>query len=393
MEFPPVPAPRAPRSRPAAGAAAVHRGRRGRAALAALALGWPLLGCGNDVDASGPEQRDQEVVTVESQRIEPAPLVDVAVFSGQLDAEQSVMIKPEIEGVIASVDFTQGQAVKAGDVLFRLRSREQAARLREARANRDLAGQRWKRAQQLLERDASSLSQADVARAEFEVAEARVDLAEVELERTRIRAPFDGVVGRRFVDQGDRVEEDSELVRVDSVDRLQVTFGVSDEGLPHLRTGLKVNVWVRPYPGEKFPGDVFFVSPSLDPVNRRIWVKAWIDNRDRRLAPGLFANVDLEIRRIEDALVLPESAVAIDQQGPFVWLVDADRRVSRRPIEIGLRERGIVEVIQGLQPGAEVITAGTHKVSEGERVRIAETPLVGRARQTPPEGAIIGEGT
>lgn len=349
-----------------------------------------VLGCGDGADD---ERREPPPVSVESMRIELGPLVDVAVFSGQLDAEYSVMVKPEIEGIVESVEFEQGESVKAGDVLFRLRSREQAARLREARANRDLAQQRWKRTQQLLSREASSRDQADVAQAEFEIAEARVELAGVELERTRIRAPFDGVVGQRFVDPGARVEEDTELVRVDSIDRLQVTFGVSDEGLPHVATGLKVNVWVRPYPGEKFPGEVFFVSPTLDPRNRRIWVKAWIDNAERRLAPGLFANVDLEVRRVEAALVVPESAVAIDQQGPYVWLIDAERRVSRRPIEIGLRERGIVEVVQGLSPGLEVVIAGTHKVTEGKQVVIAETPLVGRAQKTPPEGALIGEGT
>lgn len=376
MDSPPV---RGPRS-------------RARALIVGLAPALWLAGCGGDVDASGPD-RDRGPVTVESLRIEPAPLVDTAVFSGQLDAEHSVMLRPEIEAVVESIEFQQGQTVKTGDVLFRLRSREQAARLREARANRDLAHQRWKRAQQLLERAASSQDRSDVARAEFEIAEARVDLAELELSRTLIRAPFDGVVGQRLVDVGDRIEEETPLLRIDSVDRLQVTFGVSDEGLPHVGTGLKVNVWVRPYPGEKFPGEVFFVSPSLDPVNRRIWVKAWIDNSDRRLAPGLFANVDLEIRRVADALVVPESAIAIDQSGPYVWLIDADRRVSRRPIEIGLRERGIVEVIQGLPPGSEVVTAGTHKVSEGRQVEIAESPLMGRARQTPPEGALIGEGT
>jgi membrane fusion protein (multidrug efflux system) len=385
MEFPP---PERACARPRSEGA--RRGLAGRSPWIVLAWGLGLLlGCGSGVSE---QRREPAAVSVESMRVEAGPLVDVAVFSGQLDAERSVMVKPEIEGIVESVEFEQGQAVKSGDVLFRLRSREQAAKLREARANRDLAHQRWKRAQQLLSRDASSRDQADVAQAEFEIAEARVELAGFELDPTPIRAPFDGVVGQRYVDPGARVEEETELVRVDAIDRLQVTFGVSDEGLPHVATGLKVNVWVRPYPGEKFPGEVFFVSPALDPRNRRIWVKAWIDNADRRLAPGLFANVDLEVRRVEDALVVPESAVAIDQQGPYVWVVDEEQRVSRRPIEIGLRERGIVEVVQGLSPGLEVIVAGTHKVSEGKRV-VAEAPLVGRALQTPPEGALIGEGT
>jgi membrane fusion protein (multidrug efflux system) len=347
------------------------------------------LGCA-DGDASEPSF---SAPTVEVMRIESAPLVDTAVFSGQLDAEQSVMLKPEIEGIVATIEFEQGQKVEAGSVLFRLRDREQRARLHEARANRQLARERWKRSNELLTRDASSKDRADVALAEYEMAKARLELAQIELDRTEIRAPFDGMVGLRMVDIGARVEEDTELVRIDAVDRLQVTFAISDEGLPFARPGMKVNLWVRPYPGEKFAGEVFFVSPTLDARNRRIWVKAWIDNSDHRLAPGLFANVDLEIRRMESALVVPESAVAIDQQGSFVWVVDEERVVSRRPIEVGLRERGIVEIVQGLSEGLEIIVAGTHKVSEGDKVQVSENPLVGRAQRTPPEGVLIGEGT
>jgi membrane fusion protein (multidrug efflux system) len=357
------------------------------AALAGLAA---LPGCGNSGDATEPEEKP---VRVEVMRIDPGPLVDVAVFSGQLDAEHSVVIQPEIDGIVESIDFVQGQHVEAGAILFHLRSREQQALLREAEANRNLARERWERAEQLLSREASSLEQRDVARAEYEIAEARVEIARLELDRTRIRAPFRGVVGERRVDIGSRVEKKTALVRIDAIDRLQVTFGISDEGLPHARAGMKVQAWVRPYPGEKFPGEVFYVAPTLDPRNRRIFVKAWIENRDHRLAPGLFANVDLEVRRVESAMVVPESAVALDDQGPYVWKVDDEQRVSRLPVEIGLRERGIVEVVQGLPPGTRVVSAGTHKVSEGSRVEISSDPLVERARSTPPEGALIGEGT
>lgn len=359
-------------------------------ALGALAGAGLLAGCGADgADA----MRERKPETVEVITVERDLLVDVAVFSGQIDAERSVMLRPEINGVIESIEFEQGQDVKEGDLLFRLRSGEEEARLREARANRDLARQRRDRAAQLVTRDATSLAARDAAQAEFEAAAARVQLAEVELERTRIRAPFDGVVGMRLVDVGARVEEESQLVQIDAIDRVQATFAISDEGLPFARPGLKVQVWVRPYPGEKFPGEVYFVSPTLDPRNRRILARAWIDNADHRLRPGLFANVDLEIRRVENAVVVPESAIAIDRKGPHVWKIDESNRAVRLPVEIGLRERGVVEVTQGLQPGTQIVSAGTHKVSEGKEVQIAENPLVGRARRPLPEGSLIGEGT
>jgi membrane fusion protein (multidrug efflux system) len=372
----------------------IRAGRAARVAvcLAALAL-WlalALLMAGCDSDA---EEQGQRAVTVEVMRVEPELLIDVAVYSGQLDAEHSVTVKPEIDGIVASIDFEQGQDVAAGDVLFTLRNQEQAARLREARANRNLARGRWNRAKQLVSRDASSLAARDVAQAELEIAEARVELARLQLDRTEIRAPFDGVVGRRFVDIGARIDQDTELARVDAIERLELNFGITDEGLSLARVGMKVQARVRAYPGQQFAGEVFFVSPTLDPRNRRIWVKAWIPNGDHLLRPGLFANVELELRRIENAIVVPESAVAVDRQGPFVWKVDAEQRATRLPIETGLRERGVVEVIQGLPPGTSIVSAGAHKVSEGSRVEVSEDPLVGRARHAPPEGSLIGEGT
>ena len=112
-------------------------------------------------------------------------------------------------------------------------------------------------------------------------------------------------------------------------------------------------------------------------------MKAWIDNADRRLAPGLFANVDLEIRRVDEALVVPESAVAQDLQGSFVWVVDDDQVVTRRPIEVGLREQGRVEVVQGLSGGVRIVTAGVHKLAEGGR-RSACPRAISWARRAAP---------
>lgn len=342
-------------------------------------------GCGSDVDVSDSVARLETVAVL---RVEPEVLIDVEVFSGQLEAEHSVVVKPEIEGIIASIDFTQGQRIRAGEVLFTLRDLEQNARLREAEANRDLAGERWKRAKQLVSRAASSLDARDVAEAEYEMAVARVDLAKLQLDRTRIRAPFDGMTGRRRVDLGDRVESDTELVAVDAIDRVQLSFGITDEGLALARPGMRVSARVRPYPDERFWGEVFFVSPTLDPRNRRLLVKAWIPNEDHRLRPGLFANVDLELRRIENAIVVPESAVSVDQAGAYVWKIDEERIATRLPVELGLRERGVVEVISGLSAGTTIVVAGTHKVSEGQQVRVSAESLIGHSPVSP-----SGEGT
>ncbi|MDH3210898.1 MAG: efflux RND transporter periplasmic adaptor subunit [Myxococcales bacterium] len=363
-----------------------------RCAALGVALGALLVGCGPE-GAGARLEGDAERIMVEYTRIEPETLRDVATFSGQLDSEHSVMMKTETDGVIESVSFEEGQQVERGAVLFKLRSGEQRARLREALANRALAEEVYERTRKLVTRDATSLAQRDRATAELEVAKARVDLARLELDRTEVRAPFDGVLGSRGVDPGDRVTDETPLVQIDAIERLQVSFGITEQGVAFARNGAPIQIRVLPYPGETFAGEVFFVSPTLDPAARRLILKAWVPNADGRLRPGLFADVDLEIAQRENALLVPESAVVFDRHGTFVWRVEDDDSARRVPIEVGLRKGGRVEVTLGLRPGDTVVSAGTHKVSEGEKLQSAAPASSGQARREGAVAAAPGEGT
>jgi membrane fusion protein (multidrug efflux system) len=358
------------------------------AAALGLLLG-ALPGCGQG-GADGPPERPPE--TVEVTRVEPELLRDVATFSGQLDAEHSVLLKPETVGVVHAVEFEEGQDVEKGDVLIRLRSDEQKARLREAEATLALAVEEFGRAEQLVTRDAVSVAAKDRAAAQLGVARARVDLARVELDRTSIRAPFDGVVGTRLVDPGDYVDENTALVQIDAVDRLQVTFALTEHAIAF---GAPSRVWIRvlPFPGEVFPGEVFYVSPTVEPSTRRVYMKAWVPNAERRLKAGLFANVDLEIAHRENAILVPESAVVFDRQGTYVWRIDEEDVPTRAPIDLGLRQEGRVEVTVGLAAGDRIVVAGTHKVMEGKKVRVEAPSGTGQARREPKEERPGGAGT
>ncbi len=269
-------------------------------------------------------------------------------------------------------------------MLFTLRRGEQEARLREAESNLALSREVYKRTQELVTRNATSRAPKDRALAELEVAKARVELAQLELDRTSIRAPFDGVVGTRWVDPGDRVTDETPLVQIDAVDRLQVLFAISEQGVAFARLGASLEIRVLPYPGETFPGQVFFVSPTLDPSTRRMILKGWVPNSDGRLRAGLFANVDMEIATRENVLLVPESAVVMDRHGAYVWRRQDDDTATRVPVELGLRKGGRVEVTMGLRPGDAVVVAGTHKVAEGKKLQAKPAVMSAPPRKAAP---------
>jgi membrane fusion protein (multidrug efflux system) len=312
----------------------------------------------------------------------PPPVVEVATIGrgsvdeglalvGQLEADESVMLRPETDGVVASVGFREGQEVAQGTVLFRLRDAEQRARLREAEAQVVVTEQAWSRAAALATERILSAAELDQARASRDAAQARLDLARVELERMTIRAPFSGVLGRRLVSPGDRVTESTDLVQIDAVASLKLAFPIPEPIVQLVRQGMPFTISVAPFPGERFPGTVYFVAPALDPTNRQLLLKGRVPNADRRLRPGLFANVRLETARREDVVVAPESAVVYDAQGTFVWRIAADGTAERAPVTLGLRREGLVEVESGLSEGDRVVSAGTNKVVPGRPVRVA----------------------
>lgn len=365
-----------------------HLAPFGRVWLGVMLTVLSLAGCGKS-DAE--HESFDKVPSVETLVIQPGLLRDVVEFGGELASEKSVVLKSEVDGILESIEFEEGQHVTKGDILFRLRSGEQQAMLKVAEANLALAASEAKRAETLLSRDAAAQARKDQTGAQQGVAQARVELARIALSQMRIRAPFDGMVGMLLVSPGEFLTEQVPLVQIDAVDRLQATFAMSEIALPLARVGIPVNILVAPYPGERFPGEVFFVSPTLDTKARRLLVKAWIPNADRRLAAGLYTNIEVEIRSQENALLIPESAVISDRVGTFVWRVDEGDVATRVPIEVGLRKGGQVEVTGGLVGGDRIVTAGTHKVNDGMKVAHSKVPESGQASVPSEEPA--GEGT
>jgi membrane fusion protein (multidrug efflux system) len=351
--------------------------------VSVLSLG-AAIGCGDGGEpaggSAGPPPPAVEVLTLAKQNFnEKADLL------GELQAESSVLVRSEIPGIIETIDFEEGQGVAAGAVLYHLRDREAAARLREAEAELLLTQEDFARTTKLASANAAAAAQLDKARATLEMARARADLRRVELDRTLIKAPFAGRVSARLVSPGARIKADDQLVRLDAMDPLALVFTIPEVVLPLARIGAEFSLDVAAFPGRRWPGVIRFIAPNVDSASRRILIKGRVPNPDGTLLPGMFARVEASLGE-RDALILPDEALVTDPEGAFVWRVGADDKAERVRVELGTRQPGRVEIRAGLREGDRVVVAGTHKVHEGAKVR-AVPAMVGGAEPAAPSSA------
>ncbi|WP_433851405.1 efflux RND transporter periplasmic adaptor subunit [Stenotrophomonas nitritireducens] len=313
-------------------------------------------------------------------------------FSGRVEAVQSVELRPRVSGYIDKVNYTEGQEVKKGDVLFTIDARSYQAEydraraeLARARTQAALAHSESERARRLAEQQAIAAetaeqrrAAADQAGAAVQAAQAALDAARLDLEFTRVRAPIDGRAGRAMVTAGNLVtagDSASVLTTLVSLDTVHVYFD-ADEGTflryaRMARTGerpserdqaLPVKVALSGEEGFPHAGKVDFLDNQVARSTGTIRVRALLDNRDRQFTPGLFARVRLLGSGEFDALLIDDKAVLTDQDRKYVYVVDKDGKAQRRDVELGRSAEGLRIVEAGLAPGDRVIVDGVQKV-------------------------------
>lgn len=306
---------------------------------------------------------------------------------GTLAANEMVEIKSETDGTVEKILFEEGAAVKGGDLLIQLDESKAAAAVAEAEANFNLSRVTHEREQQLFQKQLVSQQEMDQAAAVLDANRASLDLKKRLSKDTRIYAPFSGITGGRVVSPGQVISRNTTLTWLVDLDTVKVEVAVPERFIGQLKTGQMIELAVAAFPGEKFRGELYFIAPQVDPTTRTALVKARIPNATRRLKPGMFANLDLTLKLKDNAVVIPEDAVMASGDRTLVYVVGADDTAQIRPVKLGIRMAGSVEVVSGLQGGERVVAEGVQKVRPGGKVRAAEGGKAGK-RESGKEGKL-----
>jgi len=326
-----------------------------------------IAGCGGNSGGPGGPPPGMSVAVVATM-VQQEPIVENVSLVGTLAANELVEIRSEIDGVVEEIGFEEGQQVEEGDVLFRINEKKLSASVAQAEANFRLARANLSRSESLFKARTISSQEFDQAKAEFEATQANLNFVQQQLEEATIAASFAGVTDQRYVSPGQVVGRGDMLSRLISLDPIKVEFSIPEKFLSRVESGLKVNVKVVAFPEEQFSGEVYFVSPRVDPLTRTALMKARIENKNARLKPGMFASLDLALTINENALTIPESALMMRGQVTEVYIVKSDNTAELRAVEVGMRLPGKVEILSGVSKGESVVVEGTQKLNPGAKV-------------------------
>jgi membrane fusion protein (multidrug efflux system) len=338
-------------------------------------------------------QPPPEAVTTIVAKEEQWPATLTAI--GTVAAVRGVTVGADLPGVVDKIAFDSGNAVREGDVLAQLDTRQERAQLAAAEAQRDLAHLNFERMRGLLDQAVISKAEYDQATAEQRQTDARVGEIRAAIDRKTIKAPFSGVLGLRQINLGQYLSGGDAVVNLQALNPIYVNFGVPQQDSPRVRVGRDVRITADDLSRADFHGRVTAVDSVVDQATRNVQVQSTLANPQARLHPGMFVQAELTLGEIRSIVTLPASAINYAPYGDSVFVVgdlkDAKgqtyRGVRQQVVKLGATRGDQVAILSGIRKGDEIVTSGVFKLRNGAAVFVNNKVRPGNNPAPKPENS------
>ena len=302
-------------------------------------------------------------IPVSATVIQPRLLENKIKVTGTLLANEYVELKNELSGKVTKIYFKEGDYVKRGQLLLSTNDEELKASLEKIRYNLKLYQDNEFRQKKLLEREAISQEEYEIALTEFNRAKADIKVIEAQIAKSHLRAPFSGVIGLRYISEGSYITSSTPIANLYSIDPIKLEFSVPGKYSNTIRKGQQLNFRLESS-SKQFQADIYAIEPRIDPATRTLTVRAITTNEQQQLMPGQFVNVEVTLENVEDALMVPTVSVIPELNGHKVFRYHNGKAQSV-PVEIGIRTENSVQILEGINESDTVITTGILQVRDG----------------------------
>ena len=318
--------------------------------------------------ADAKQQGPKSAAKVTGMVLKPQEFADNLSLSGSLEANEQIDIRSEVSGIVESLNFNEGSMVSKGQVLFKVNDIELRAQLAKARTAQNLASENARRAKLLLEKEAISREEYDVANADYQSARAETQLVNAQLAKTSVRAPFAGKIGLRSISKGTYVTPTTVIAKLVNTSQLKITFSIPEKYATQMKIGSTLT-FNTAGSNEQHTAKIYAIEPEIEVATRTLKMRAVAQNNEGKLLPGTFANVVLPLAKIDDALLVPSEALIPIQGGKKIF-VKQQGKAKEVVVETGARTAKEVLITSGLKAGDTILTSGVMSLKEGSPVQV-----------------------
>ena len=289
-------------------------------------------------------------------------------LSGSVEANEQVDIRSEISGIVEAINFEEGKSVKKGQILFRVNDLELRAQLAQIKTAQGLSSENERRAKLLLEKEAISQEEYDIASADFRSAQSRTQLIQAQLAKATVRAPFDGKIGLRYISKGTYVTPMTPIATLVNDSKVKITFSIPEKYASQIKTGDIFSFSTSNNDG-KYSAKIYAKEPEIDVATRTLKIRGLSENKDGKLLTGSFASITLPLQIINDALLVPTEVLIPIQNGKKMFIVK-DGKAKEVIVQTGSRTAKEILITAGLTAGDTILTSGVMTLQDGMPVRV-----------------------
>ena len=320
-------------------------------------------------NAAPPPSRPARSVPVKGMLVNPAALQDAIAVNGSTTPNEEVVITSEVPGIIAKISFAEGSWVEKGAMLVQLDDTELQAQRERLLVQKELNEKIAERLKGLYEKEGVSLQEYEVAKAEADKVQADISLLDAQLEKRTIKAPFSGKLGLRQVSEGSYVSPGTPIVNLVSINPIKLVFSVPEKYSQVVRRGTRVEFNLDGT-DQALHATVEATEPNIDPETRTFRIKATAPNPNGKILPGAFANVSVNLKQYNEAIMVPTEAIVPELGGKKVFVYRGGQ-AQAVTVETGIRQASMIQVTSGLVPGDTVITSGVLQIRPGAEVSVS----------------------
>jgi membrane fusion protein, multidrug efflux system len=334
-----------------------------------LILIIPKLGITNgggneDISKSSSSKK----ISVNVKIVKTEPLQNKIFSNGTLVSNEEVDLRSEISGKITQILFEEGRRVKKGDLLIKINDSELQATLKKNKSKETLARDREYRYKQLMDKNLTSQQEYDNQLSELNSVLADVEYTEAQIEKTEIRAPFDGVIGLRSVSVGSYISPSTKIATLQSINPMKVDFSVPQKYFGLIKEGKTIYVRVTAS-GKVYTGKIYAVEPKIDENTRTVKARAIIPNEGGELTPGAYVEIDIVLEDIPNAILVNTDVVVPDIEGEKVFVYKNGKAVPQT-VKSGIRTEKDIQINSGLNVGDTLIVSGIIQLKPNSQVKI-----------------------